>query len=527
MGAAPSLPRTRNTLKFRSPQLDGSGDTALRYKKRTVAMKYNIIPQKKNEFRVSKYLHSVFFEYFGHVIYDGIWVGKDSEIPNIDGIRKDVIEGCRELGVGAMRWPGGCCADHYHWKNGVGPDRPARIHPLHDPANPVWRHDFGTDEFLRFCELTGADPVLTVNTASGTPEEFVDWYEYVNGPVETKYGRMRAENGHKEPYGVKFWGIGNTDENVWHNDFNNPVAYAQSYRKFQTVLRMKRKELFFIGLGLSARHKLPGWTGKALDYITRNQHELPPDALSVHHYLGGAKGGGEKCGGAVDYTDEGYYALLDLLERYQFDIDLHRTVIREHAGTGAKTKICFDEWGAWHPEATWDNNQNQRQTMRDAIFAALTLHIFYRNSDIVEFAMETQLSNLLQSLFETDGPRFFKTPTFYVMKLFREHLGQTLVHVLPDDIDKDLDTVATISQDETKLTVSIVNRHLYDEKKVCLGLSDEWKLVKADAVTTDDVRACNTFDTPDRIRDHSVTLDDAKAPTVPPHSVLRLCFEKQ
>ena len=139
-------------------------------------MKYNIVEKTDKRFKISRHIHSVFFEYFGTVIYDGIWVGKDSPIKNVDGIRKDVIDGLKEIGVGAMRWPGGCCADHYHFKNGIGKERFNRIHPIHDKANPVWRHDFGTDEFLRFCDLVGADPILTVNTATGTPEEFVDWF---------------------------------------------------------------------------------------------------------------------------------------------------------------------------------------------------------------------------------------------------------------------------------------------------------------------------------------------------------------
>lgn len=488
-------------------------------------MKYRIFSEKKQEYRVSKHIHSVFFEYFGKVIYDGIWVGKDSAIANIDGIRKDVVEACRELSIGAMRWPGGCCADHYHWKDGIGKDRPVRIHSVEHPVNKLWYNDFGTDEFMRFCELTGADPVLTVNTATGTPEEFLDWFEYVNGPAETKYGKLRAENGHPEPYNVYYWGIGNTDENVWHMDYNNPVAYAQTYLKYQTVLRQHRHELYFIGLGLSMRHKLPGWTGKALDHITRNQKDLPPNALSVHHYLGGAKQGGQLCGGDVDYSDEGYYALLDLLERYQYDIDLHRITIREHAGQNQNTKISFDEWGAWHPEATFANDQRQRQTMRDAIFAALTFHIFYRNADIVEFAMETQLSNLLQSLFETQGEKFYKTPTFYIFKLLKEHQDQYLVDILPNDLDKDLDTVATVSEDGKKMTVSIVNRHLYEDKQVELELPG-WRAVKADVVTAENVRGYNTFDDPEQIRDHAMTLPEKGCVTVPKHSVVRICFEK-
>ena len=490
-------------------------------------MKFTIIPVPQGTHRLSRHLHSVFFEYFGHVIYDGIWVGRDSAIPNLDGIRLAVIEGCRELGIGAMRWPGGCCADHYHWKNGIGPSRPPRLHPMPDPANPVWRHDFGTDEFLRFCELVGADPILTVNTATGTPEEFLDWFEYVNGPAETKYGALRAANGHPEPYHVQYWGIGNTDENVWHIDYNNPVAYAQTYLKFETALREDRKRLHFIGLGLSTRHGLPGWTGKALDHITRNQRALPPDSLSVHHYLGGAKQGGQLCGGAVDFDETGYYALLDLLERYQYDIDLHRVVIREHAGPGARTKVCFDEWGAWHPEATMATNQNQPQTLRDAIFAALALHVFYRNSDIVAFAMETQLCNLLQSLFETDGEKCYRTPTFYAMKLLKEHLGQCLVHLLPDGIDNDLDAVATIADDLRHLTISLVNRHLHDAKPVGLDLPDgPWHPADAAILTADDVHARNTFEAPGTICNRPFTIPTDLRFTIPPHSILRICLER-
>lgn len=489
-------------------------------------MNYNIITKKQENYYISKYIHSVFFEYFGNVIYDGIWVGKESNIPNTDGIRNDVIEGCKELKIGAMRWPGGCCADHYHWKNGIGKKRYNRHHPIADPANPVWRNDFGTDEFLRFCALTGAEPIITVNTATGTPEEFLDWYEYVNGSECTKFGAMRAENGHPAPYNVKYWGIGNTDENVWHTDYNNPVAYAQTYLKYQTVLREDRKNLYFIGLGLSSRHELPGWPQKALDHITRNQRDVPPDALSVHHYLGGAKSGGEGCGGDVDYTDEGYYKLIDLLERYQYDIDLHRMIIKEHAGKNYNTKICFDEWGAWHPEAKLLTNQKQRQTLRDAMFAALSLHIFYKNSDIVEFAMETQLSNLLQSLFETDGEKFYKTPTYYVMKMFKEHAGQYLAHALPDNISERLHTLATVSENEDKLTVSIVNTDLYNDEEIQLNILDNMRIVCADILTCEDVHSYNSFENPYVICDKPFCVSDGLKFTVPKHSIVRICFEK-
>ena len=491
-------------------------------------MKYRVIPRLKKDFYVSPNLHSVFFEFMDYVIYDGIWVGKDSDIPNIDGIRRDVVEGCREMGVGCMRWPGGCCADHYHWKNGIGKVREDRTYPLALPLHETWCNDFGTDEFLHLCELVGAEPILTVNTATGTPEEFLDWYEYVNGPVTTKYGRMRAENGHPEPYNVKYWGIGNTDENVWHIDFNNPEAYAQTFMKYRTVLRKERDSIYWIGLGLSTRHKLPGWTGQMLNHVTRHQKDKGPDALSVHHYLGGAKQGGALCGGDVEYSDEAYYALLDLLERYQYDIDLHRVTIREHTNPKYPTKICFDEWGAWHPEATIENYQRQRQTLRDAIFAALSLHIFYRNSDVVAFAMETQVTNLLQSLFETDGEKCYRTPTFYAMKLLYPHTGQYLIHALPDDVDENLDTVATMSENGESMTISIVNRHISEDKKISLAMADgEWSVTDARILTADDVHVYNTYDDPNAICDREFALTDLQEMTVPAHSIVRICLQRK
>ncbi len=491
-------------------------------------MRYHVIARPDESKRIDRHLHSVFFEYFGRVIYDGIWVGKDSAIPNTDGLRQDVIDGCRELGVGAMRWPGGCCADHYHWKDGVGEERLPRLHPIPEPANPVWRHEFGTDEFLRLCELTGADPIITVNTATGTPQEFLDWYEYVNGDVRTRYGRQRAANGHPEPYHVRYWAMGNTDENVWHVDFNDPENYARRYRQFLTVVRNLWDEMYIIGLGLSARHRLPGWTGKSLDYLTHGQRERGPDALSVHHYLGGMKQGRGVCGDSVDFTDEQYYNLLALLERYEYDITLHRVTIREHTDPRWPTKICFDEWGVWHPEADTSNNQNQRQTIRDALFAALTLHIFYRNADIVDFAMETQLSNLLQSLFETDGPHFYKTPTFHAMRLLKEHLGQRLIPLLPEDVDDMLDAVATMSDDGGRITISFVNRDLYEMRRAALCLPQgDWHVVQAELLTAADVHDCNSFEEPEKVSPAPFTATADAPVELPPHSLVRICLAKK
>jgi len=472
---------------------------------------------KKKDHTISPYIHSTFFENFGTATYDGIYVGKDSPVENIEGIRKSVIDGLKEAGVTAIRWPGGCCADHYHWKWGVGKSRKTKMFMLLGKRDKeLWYNDFGTDEFLLLCRLTGAEPILVVNTATGTPEEFRDWVEYCNGSAETEYGAMRAENGHPEPYNVKMWGIGNTDENVWWSEYNDPVAYARNYLRFTTVLREYRNDLKMIALGLSKRHKMPGWVEASLDHMTGRGTRRAPDMLSVHHYIGGAKGTYEKCGDGVDYSDEEYYFTLNAIENYKQDIELHKQYIAEHGNKRNKTTICFDEWGLWHPEATIESGQRQRQTMRDAIFAAMTLHLFYRYSDIVECAMETQTCNLLQSLFETKGERFFKTPTFHVFKMFREHLNAIPLDM--EEKDEMTDIFASLSRDGETITVTVINKDLYEDKDIDLTIPG-YAPVSASMINSENVRDYNTFDRPDVI-----TLKEFCGGSIPPHSIVKFIY---
>lgn len=479
----------------------------------------------KEGFRINPYIHGTFFEYFGRVIYDGVWVGKDSSIPNINGIRKDVIDGCREAGLTVCRWPGGCCAEKYHWKDGIGPDRKPRFFfASSEKTEPLLDHSFGTDEFIEFCRLTGMEPMLVANVTTGTAEEFQDWYEYCNGDARTKYGSMRAANGHPEPYNVKLWGIGNTDENTW-GAANNPIPYSASYLRYTGALGpINAQRLKYIGLGFSIRHGNHGWVEQSLDYITENGKKKGPDSLSVHHYLGGMKD--RRCGKAVDYTDEEYEYLLDSLSKYQLDIDTHRFYIREHTNPAYPTTLSIDEWGIWHPEATIDTDQDEPQTLRDAIFAGMALHIFYRNCDIVEMAMETQLSNLLQSLFETRGEKFYKTPTFYVMKLFREHLGNDLLDLSFPVSGGKTDIVSSVTPDRQTIVISCVNRHLTEYAE--LNLPDElsgYRVALADEIANDNVRAQNTFDHPDEITAKPVPITGKKI-SLKPHSVSRLILKK-
>ncbi len=482
------------------------------------------IMQFKPGFIISPYINGTFFEFFGRTTYDGVWVGKDSDIPNVHGIRLDVIEGCKEAGLTICRWPGGCCAEKYHWKDGIGTDRKPRGFYWVESEERIWDQSFGTDEFMEFCHLTGMEPMLIANVTSGTAEEFQEWVEYCNGEPTTKYGAMRAANGHPEPYNVRYWGIGNTDENTWDMAYS-PIPYAISFRQFRTVLGDKYlQRMRLIGLGFSIRHGENDWVPKNLDMITANGKTKGPDLLSIHHYVGGFYD--KRCGGALAYTDEGYECLLDAVNHFQDDIDLHRQYIAEHTCLALPTTLSFDEWGAWHPEGTMENDLNQPQTLRDAIFAGLAMHIFYRNCDIVEAALETQLCNLCQSLFETNGKQFYKTPTFFVMKLFKEHRGNGLLELDVPVSGGRTDTVASANADMSKVVITCVNRHLYE--KACLNIPQElsgYKVLLADEVAHENVRARNSFEEPNVISDHKVEQDGNRF-IVKPHSVIRIVFGK-
>jgi len=473
--------------------------------------------------RISKYLHGTFAEFFGSTTYDGLWVGKDSPIPNVNGIRLDVIEGIRECGLTVFRWPGGCCAEKYHWYDGVGPHRVPRMHYKQDDFHKNWDMSFGTDEFMELCRLSGAEPMLVANVSTGTPEELREWYEYCNAPADTKFGAMRAKNGHPEPYNVRLWGIGNTDENAWKTAYL-PHVYAGDYVRFTAALDGDwLRNCTTVGLGLSIRHGHHDWPAQVMDLVTCHGEMKGPDMLSVHHYLGSMKD--KKCGDAVDYTDGQYHYLLDSLVKYQQDIDFHRTLIREHACSRKPTYIAFDEWGTWHDEDVVEKGVHQRQTMRDAVFAAMAMHIFYRNADIVKMANQTQLCNLNQSLFDTRGEKFVKTATFWVMKLLKEHLGQIL---LEDAFtaDPSVDAVATVSEDGSRVVLSAVNRDLREE--AALTLCSEiagMRLTASDIVTAGDVRHYNSFEHPDLIRAEAFPASPTDI-RLPPHSVIRLVLTK-
>ena len=358
-------------------------------------------------------IYGHFTEHIGGVIYDGIWVGPDSPIPNIHGIRKELVDYMRRISPPVIRWPGGCFADKYHWMDGIGPrsKRPVRYGRWSESTES---NAFGTHEFMEFCKLVGAEPYLAGNLGTGTPEEFQSWVEYCNAPAgSTTLARLREKNGHKEPFNVRYWGVGNE---AWGCGGSfTPEDYCAEYRKFSTWLPAFGTPLYLVASGPSGNDTT--WTKRFFDHLY-DYKSATVNGWSPHYYCGTA-------GTALQYTDDQWYELIARAEDVDRLIQDQWQALATHDPSHG-IKLVIDEWGCWHPAGTEINKRHlfeQMSTLRDALVAAVTLDTFNRQCDKVAMANVAQLVNNLHSLFLADGPRFVATPNFYVFEMYRVHQG--------------------------------------------------------------------------------------------------------
>ena len=453
-------------------------------------------------------IYGHFIEHLGRCIYQGIWVGEDSKIPNIEGLRKDVIEALKAINPPVVRWPGGCFADAYHWRDGVGPrdQRPRR-------PNIWWggedSNEFGTDEFIRFCRSIGAEPYICLNVGSGSPEEALSWLEYCNYSGNSYYARLRSKNGHPEPYKVKYWGVGN--ENWGCGGNFDPVYYAWEYRRFATYLKRADPSIQLIACG----HVSKDWNLKFMEAM-RN-HIALLDHLSIHYYFGNPKFGGD-----IEFTDEEYLNLLLDVQNLEHQIQQTINIVDFFSKGRKNIGIVVDEWGVWHPQATVESGLYQQNTLRDAILAGVVLNLFNRYSSKIVMANIAQTVNVLQSLCLTRGERTILTPTYHVFNLYKHHMGNYALKVeIQSPIIREfqreqeaswapkrklkplqaLDASASLSKDGKTLILTLVNQSLYDDLDVEIRLAGNKKVEKGELsiLTAQNVREHNTFDYPSRV----------------------------
>ncbi|WP_247004451.1 alpha-N-arabinofuranosidase [Halosolutus gelatinilyticus] len=408
--------------------------------------------------RIAPEVHGHFSEHLGRCIYGGIW---HADSADEGGFREDTVSLLADLDLPVLRWPGGCFADDYHWEDGIGPqaDRPRRrnLFWAQGPEEiPEESNAFGTDEFLEFCERIGTEPYLAANVGSGDPQEAANWVEYCNYDGDTELADRRRENGREEPYGVKYWGLGN--ENWGCGGQMTPEQYADEYRRFATYVGtmdnlMLDHDLELIACGFE-QHE---WNRRFLEKVNESPWgvDFPLDHLTLHHYYGRTI--------SVAEADEDQYDrfLADALE-----MERHIERMAGAINAVATTRdigVIIDEWGAWHTEATADNGLEQPGNVLDALSAAAVLDIFNDYSDVVTMTNIAQTVNVLQCLVETDETDAWARPTYRVFDLYAPHKGNEAVRTTVETPSRELaddrklplvGASASVGDDETYVTVT-------------------------------------------------------------------------
>jgi len=455
--------------------------------------------------RINPDIYGHFAEHLGHCIYEGIWVGEDSPIPNTDGIRNDVVEALKRIKPPVIRWPGGCFADDYHWEDGIGPreERPRTVN-VHW-GQVVDANEFGTHEFLEFCRRVGAQPYVCGNVGSGTPREMRDWVEYCNYSGDSTRARQRAANGHPESFGVKFWGVGN--ENWGCGGSFDPEDYAVEYRRFSTFLRdFKGAPLYLIACGPSGNNA--DWTRRFFEKLGRRRI----NGFAAHYYCGTA-------GTSTEYSDEQWYHLIHR-SAYMEDLVVQQRAIMDGYDPERRIGLIVDEWGTWHPTEPgrepgflWQQN-----TIRDALVAALSLDIFNRHADKVVMGNIAQTINVLQAMILTDGDKMLVTPTGHVYGMYAPHQGARSLRIsfeadpISFKVGKEEQSLfgltGSASLKGDKLFLTVVNPHADEPVETTIELrgAGEAKSASVSVLTHDDIHAHNTFDEPDTVAPVDETL---------------------
>ena len=504
---------------------------------------------------ISPNIYGHFAENLGGVIYDGVWVGENSKVPNIHGVRKSLVDALQKIKAPVIRWPGGCFADSYDWKDGIGPagKRPRRTNFwFEDPmvrsqGNIPQKYDpnqFGTNDFVQFCKLSGCQPYLAANVRSLPVEDFYHWVEYCNSPAgSTTLADLRASTGYSEPFGVRYWGIGN--ESWGCGGEFTPEEYATEFRRFVTWVPRFGADLSFIASGPNVDSW--NWTrGFLHGLMEKGPHHLNSVyGLSLHHYAWNLSRGRtqnwiEGKGDAVNFEAVDWYELLREGERMESLIEGHWQVMGE-VDTQHHIKLVVDEWGPWYRPGSEVANTHilgQMITLRDAVMSGMTLDIFNRHPDKVAMANCAQLINCLNSLFIAHEDRFVLTPVFHVFQMYAAHQGAQAVRAIfaSPSISYARDEKpasfwglkGSASLQGKDLNITVVNPDVSQHREAAIDLlGGEARSGTVTTLTHTDIHSHNTFDSPEVVRPQHGVLKVSGSSlrhTFPPASVTLLQF---
>lgn len=479
---------------------------------------------KDKKGRINPEIYGHFSEHLGRCIYNGIYVGEDSSIPNTKGVRNDIIEAFKNIKMPVLRWPGGCFADEYHWKDGIGAksDRKKMI-------NTHWGgvtedNSFGTHEFFDMCELIGCEPYLAGNLGSGSVEELSQWIEYITSDDISPMADLRRKNGREKAWKLKYLGIGN--ENWGCGGNMEPDYYSDLYRRYQTYCRnYSGNELYKIACGPNAEDY--NWTRVLTDKV-KHWHTR---AISLHYYTVPSGDWNDK-GSATDFTDSEYYKTLEKTMYMETLITKHLEIMSmndpEH-----KIGLIVDEWGTWYnvEEGTNPGFLYQQNTMRDAVLAAKNLDIFNSHCDRVVMANLAQAVNVLQALILTEGEQMILTPTYHVFDLYKRHQGNMLCysHIDSEKVEGfDLDELSkSVSVNENGEMVITISNCSLDKAQNIEAVIPAFSFDKISArILKQDVRAYNTFDNPENVKIEEYSgvtkTADGISFNIPPCSIMEI-----
>ncbi|MBQ8893868.1 MAG: alpha-N-arabinofuranosidase [Clostridia bacterium] len=474
---------------------------------------YLVHPQKIGTIAPELYGH--FIEHIGGVFYDGLWVGKDSPIPNIRGFRKDLVEKLKAIHPPVLRWPGGCFAETYDWRDGIGEERPTRISWWTGRDGRYEPNAVGTHEFMDLCEMVGAKAYFAANLTTVSPLHIRDWMDYCLSPRgTTTLAKEREKNGHPEPFDIPFWGIGN--ENWGGGGRMRPEFYADEYRRFATVLRNAAGDTEFYACGSDSEDY--NWTHGVVPGLKDRRGRIDAEGFAMHYYCG-------KAGDPVAFTEEEWDELIAKAQKMEAIIKRNWNIICAH-GAQDKLKLIVDEWGCWHPDGSGPskgyNLFEQQSTMRDAMVAALTLNIFNNHCDKVRMANVAQLVNNLHCLFLAGGANCIVTPTYHVFDLYKGHQGAEAIQVIADD---QLSVSASVK--DGKLLVTVGNLSCREDATFTLeslGLSLAAK-GKGRLLAHGDLHAHNTFEEPERVQPVDFEFDADQPVSLPKGGIAALEVE--
>lgn len=449
--------------------------------------------------KINKEIYGHFSEHLGRCIYEGLYVGENSPIPNTNGMRNDVINALKDIKIPVLRWPGGCFADEYHWKDGIGPKETRKRMINSHWGGVVEDNSFGTHEFMELCRQLDCEPYVNGNVGSGSVEEMQNWVEYMTFDGVSPMAELRTKNGSAKPWKLKYFGVGN--ENWGCGGNMRPEYYADLYRRYQTYVRnYGDNKIYRIACGPNSGDY--SWT----DAVMKSAGQFM-DAISLHYYTVTGPTWDNK-GSATQFGEAEWYITLFKTLKMEELVTRHAAIMKMHDPQN-RVGMIVDEWGTWHDVEPGSNPGflYQQNTMRDALVAGINLNIFNKHSDVVVMANIAQLVNVLQAVILTEGEKMLLTPTYHVFEMYKEHQEADLLDSFietkaigaGENSVPNLHESVSVSQDG-RINITLCNLSMNESYRIDTEIAGFKVTDIQGRILTGAISDHNTFEAPEQVK---------------------------